>query len=299
MFEGFSEFDISLSATPEVSIHGVRSGSGPPLLLLHGFPQTHHIWHLVAPKLASTFTVVCIDLRGYGQSSKPASSASSNHAPYAKSTMAKDCVSVMSKLGFEKFAILAHDRGARVAHKLCVDFPGQVSKAMVLDICPTLAMYEKTTQQFATAYWHWFFLIQPEPFPESLILSNLDRFKGAFFGHAGYGGKLEYHPEAINAYLTQLKDADSVHGMCEDYRAAATIDLEEARNDRTAGRKIKCPLRVLWGKTGAVGRCFDVLAEWRDVSAEIVEGEAVESGHYIAEEVPDIVLKHASEFFVS
>jgi haloacetate dehalogenase len=291
MFEAFSEFDISVSATPEVSIHGIRSGSGPPLLLLHGFPQTHHIWHLVAPKLASTFTVICIDLRGYGQSSKPASSASSNHAPYAKSTMAKDCVSVMSKLGFKKFAVLAHDRGARVAHKLCVDFPEQVSKAMLLDICPTLAMFEKTTQQFATLYWHWFFLIQPEPFPESVILSNFDQFRERFFG--------DHHPEALKAYLAQLTDAECVHSMCEDYRAAATVDLEEAKEDKKLGRKIKCPVRVLWGKQGAVGKCFDPLAEWRAVSEGSVEGEVVDSGHYIAEVVPDVVLQHASEFFVS
>ena len=213
--------------------------------------------------------------------------------------MAKDCVAVMSQLGFEQFAILSHDRGARVAHKLCVDFPERVRKLMLLDISPTLEMFEKTTQQFSTLYWHWFFLIQPEPFPETLILSNLEQFEGRFFGRSGYAGKLDYHPEAMKAYLAQLTDANAVHSMCEDYRAAATVDLEEAREDRRLGRKIKCPVRVLWGKNGAVGKCFDALTDWRAVSDGSVEGEAVDSGHYIAEEVPDVVLKHASEFFVS
>ena len=299
MFEGFSEFNLSVSFEPEVTIHGIKSGTGPPLLLLHGFPQTHHIWHLVAPELTSNFSVVCIDLRGYGQSSRPPSSASSNHAPFAKSTMAKDCVAVMKQLGFEEFSILAHDRGARVAHKLCVDFPELVRKVMLLDICPTLEMYEKTTQLFATFYWHWFFLIQPEPFPESLILNNLEQFRVRFFGGSGYTGKLDYHPEAMKAYIEQLVDEEVVHSMCEDYRAAATVDLKEAREDRKQDRRVKCPMRVLWGKNGAVGKCFDTLAEWRAVSDGSVEGEAVDSGHYIAEEIPEVVLRHAKEFFSS
>lgn len=297
MFENFSQFDISVADTPDVNIHGVMKGNGPPLLLLHGFPQTHHMWHLAAPNLASLFTVVCIDLRGYGQSSKPPSSASSGHAPFAKSTMAKDCVSVMSKLGFKQFGVLSHDRGARVAHKLCVDFPEQVSKVMLLDICPTLGMFEQTSQQFASAYWHWFFLIQPEPFPETLILSNLEQFRNRFFGPAGYASTLDFHQDAMKAYLSQLTDADSVHSMCEDYRAAATIDLEEAREDLKLERKIKCPLKLLWGQKGVVGKCFNPLAEWQAVSDNSVEGEAVNSGHYIAEELPDVVLKHANEFF--
>jgi haloacetate dehalogenase len=295
MFEGFSQFNISVSE--DVNIHGVKSGGGPPLLLLHGFPQTHHMWHLVAPELTTTFTVICIDLRGYGKSSKPTSSTSSNHEPFAKSTMARDCVAVMSHLGFEQFAVLAHDRGARAAHKLCVDFPERVQRVMLLDICPTLAMYEKTTREFATLYWHWFFLIQPSPFPEALILNNPEQFSGRFFGHSGYPGKLEHHPEALRAYLEQLRDKDSVHSMCEDYRAAATVDLEEAREDRARGRKIRCPVMVLWGKKGVVEKCFDTLAEWRAVSEGSVEGEAVDSGHYLAEEVPDVVLKKAREFF--
>jgi haloacetate dehalogenase len=299
MFEGFSQFNLLVSSEPEVIIHGIKSGNGPPLLLLHGFPQTHHMWHLVASKLNSTHTVVCIDLRGYGQSSKPTSSSSTNHAPFAKSAMAKDCVAVMSQLGFEDFSVLAHDRGARVAHKLCVDFPERVHKAMLLDICPTLEMFEKTTQLLATFYWHWFFLIQPEPFPETLILSNLEQFQARFFGVSGYAGKLEYHHGAMRAYLEQLVDKDAVHSMCEDYRAAATVDLKEAREDRAVGRRIKCPLRVLWGKNGAVGRCFDTLAEWRAVSDGSVEGEAVDSGHYVAEEVPEVVLNQAKAFFGS
>jgi haloacetate dehalogenase len=298
MFEGFSEFDIAVSNSPDVTIHGIRSGNGEPLLLLHGFPQTHHMWHLVAPQLASVFTVICIDLRGYGRSSKPASSSSAKHAPYSKSSMARDCVAVMAHFGFQSFSILAHDRGARVAHKLCVDYPERARRLVMLDICPTLTMYEATNQDFATAYWHWFFLVQPAPFPETLILKNRDVFREKFFGGAGYsGGKEEYHPEAMREYLAQLVDPEAVHAMCEDYRAAATVDLEEAREDREKGRKIKCPVRVLWGKKAVIERCFDALKEWRAVSEGPVDGEAVDSGHYVAEEVPDVVLKNAMEFF--
>ncbi|TVY50934.1 Fluoroacetate dehalogenase, partial [Lachnellula cervina] len=238
MFEGFKEFNIAV--TPDVTIHGIKCGSGPPLLLLHGFPQTHHIWHKITPSLISSFTVVALDLRGYGRSSKPPSSAQQNHAPYSKSVMASDCVTVMSALGFPEFSICAHDRGARVAHKLCVDSPASVARVMFLDIAPTLAMFEKTDMQFATAYYHC------RRFPETVLMHEKEEFGKRFFG-GGYAGKMEgrgfWDEAALGEYMRLFEDAEGVHAMCEDYRAAATIDLEEARRDRAEGRRIKCPVR--------------------------------------------------------
>jgi haloacetate dehalogenase len=296
MFPGFTEFNIAVS--PAVTIYGIRAGSGPPLLLLHGFPQTHHIWHKVAPEITSSFSVIIMDLRGYGKSSKPPSSASEQHKPYSKSEMAKDCTSLMTHLGFEKFSIVAHDRGARIAHKLCVDFPERVERVMLLDIAPTLAMFEQTDQFFATAYYHWFFLIQPAPFPEKVLMASPSVFEERFFG-GGYSGGTGYmSQQAKEGYMSQFKDGAGVHAMCEDYRAAAGIDLVEAREDKEKGRKIKCPVRVLWGKAGVIEKSFDCLGEWRAVSEGNVTGEAVESGHYIAEQVPDVLLRHIKEFFV-
>ncbi|KAL5313947.1 hypothetical protein ACEPPN_018371 [Leptodophora sp. 'Broadleaf-Isolate-01'] len=296
MFPGFKEFDIAV--TPEVTIHGIRAGNGPPLLLIHGFPQTHHIWHKVTPELIKSFSVIAIDLRGYGQSSKPPSTASDSHKTYSKSTMGADCLTVMLSLGYPRFSILSHDRGARVAHKLSVDHPEAVEKLMMLDIAPTLAMYEKTDQFFATAYWHWFWLIQPAPFPEKLMMSELELFQGKLFGVGGYAGKEGFIDErAMEEYMGMFRDEAGVHAMCEDYRAAATIDLVEARRDREDKRKIKCPVRVLWGDKGVIERCFDCLAEWRSVSDGEVSGESVPAGHFIAEEVPDVLLKHVKEFF--
>jgi haloacetate dehalogenase len=297
MFPGFTPFDIQVS--PDIKIHGIRSGTGPPLLLLHGFPQTHHIWHVLAPSLTPNFTVICIDLRGYGASSKPP--ATPSHSSYAKSAMAADCIAVMSHFSFPKFGVISHDRGARVAHKLCVDYPESVTKVMVLDICPTLSMFEQTNQEFASAYWHWFFLIQPSPFPENAIFAAQELFAERFFGggYAGDSAKEEgfWNQEALGMYRRQLGDREGLVGMCEDYRAAASVDLVESRRDREEGKKVKCDLRVLWGKTGVVEKCFDALREWRAVCEGEVSGESVDSGHYIAEEQPDVLLKHVREFF--
>ncbi|CAM6098621.1 unnamed protein product [Calypogeia fissa] len=299
MFEGFTSFDVEVE--PDISIRGIRRGNGPPLLLLHGFPQTHHIWHLVAPKLASSYTVIAPDLRGYGASSKPHGSAS--HVEYAKSTMARDCVTVMKHLGFTEFLVCGHDRGARVAHKLCVDYPTLVKKVMFLDICPTLAMYSKTDQAFATAYFHWFLLIQEDPFPEEMILGNPNLMAERCFGKGlkGQGGGWDvgvFDEEVMKVYVAQLGNRESVHGMCEDYRAGATVDLAEQRKDIEHGRRIRCPVRVLWGRKGVVGRLFDALTEWREVSDGSVDGEALDCGHYIPEEKPDEVVHHVMEFLV-
>ncbi|KAL6716006.1 hypothetical protein ACLMJK_006968 [Lecanora helva] len=293
MFSDFVPFDISLD--PAVTIHGICSGHGPALLLLHGFPQNLNIWHLVASKLTDTYTVVALDLRGYGQSSKP--TAGEDHKTYSKKTMAQDCIGVMTTLGHEHFYVCAHDRGARVAHKMCVEHPDKVRKAMFLDIAPTLAMYSKTDLAFAKAYWHWFFLIQPSPLPEKLILANPRAFIENTMGGPNGVNIGDFDRIALESCVNQLGDEDCVRGMCEDYRASAGIDLEEAREDIEKGRRIKCPLRVLWGKKGVVEAQFDALVEWRAVTeGDLVDGESIGCGHYIPEHAPEELLRHIREF---
>ena len=291
MFKDFTSFKIAVQS--DLLIHGIRAGSGPPLLLLHGFPQSHHIWHKVAPKLISEFTVIAIDIRGYGASSKPA--GDEQHKLYAKSTMAKDCIDVMKELGLPRFYVCAHDRGARVAQKLCVDYPAAVLKVILLDICPILAMYSKTDQAFATAYFHWFFLVQAAPFPETMISHSPVAFAEHCFGRVGMD---VFDHECMAYYISMLADPEAVHAMCEDYRAGASIDLEEARRDIDAKRHIKCPLRVLWGKNGIIEKTYDAISEWKEIHASgEVDGEGIQSGHYIPEEAPDIVLYNIREFF--
>jgi haloacetate dehalogenase len=292
MFKQFETFDIQTEA--DVSIHGIKGGSGPPLLLLHGFPQTHHIWHLVVPSLQKDFTIVALDIRGYGASSKP-----SGLAHYAKSAMANDCASVMNSLGHSSFFVCAHDRGARVAHKLLVDHPKKIRKAIFLDICPTLAMYSKTDFDFAKAYFHWFFLIQKSPLPETMISQNPKKFAELFMG-GRHGGIEVFDKRCWEEYVAVLEIPSAVHAMCEDYRASASIDMEEAKNDIKCGRLIQSPLRVLWGKHGVIEKSFDALKEWQDVAeAEVlVEGHNVDCGHYIPEEAPDEVVRNIKEFFV-
>ncbi len=213
--------------------------------------------------------------------------------------MARDCVAVMSSLGLSSFFICAHDRGARVAHKLLVDHPEKVKKAIFLDICPTLAMAGKTDEVFATAYWHWFFLSQKEPLPE-LMITGVDprKWLELFMGGRGLGKGLQiFDVAAFGEYVKVFGEKEAVHSMCEDYRAALTVDVEEAKADIKEGRKIKCPLIVLWGKYGIVERCFDAVKEWQDVSESTVTGSSVESGHYIPEEAPETVVRHIMEFF--
>lgn len=289
MFEGYRAFDIPVDG---ITIHGRTAGSGPPLLLLHGHPQTHVIWHRLAAALAERFTVVATDLRGYGDSGKPAGDP--DHENYSKRVMAADQVAVMRALGFERFRVCAHDRGARVAHRLAMDHPERVARLMLLDIAPTLAMYEQTDRTFATAYFHWFFLIQPPPFPESMIEADPQAYVARTMG-GRHAGLESFDPEALAEYQRCLAQPGAVHGLCEDYRASATIDLEHDRADRDAGRLIECPLRVLWGRQGVIERCFDALAEWRKV-ARAVDGEALDCGHYLPEETPDDVLRHILAF---
>ena len=276
-------------------IHALVGGEGPPLLLLHGHPQTHAIWHKAAPQLAERFTLVLADLRGYGGSSKPAGDA--DHANYSKRTMARDMLRLMQSLGHARFDVLAHDRGARVAHRLAVDHAEAVRRLVLLDIAPTLAMYEQTSEAFARAYWHWFFLIQPAPLPERLIEADPGAYLRDVVGRRS-AGLAPFDPRALAAYEAGLRQPGAAHGLCEDYRASAGIDLEHDRADRAAGRQLTVPLLALWGEEGVVHRCFDPLAEWQRVAAD-VRGLALPCGHYIAEEAPQALLDEVLPFLTA
>jgi len=283
-------------ASRRLSVAGVElncriGGSGPALLLLHGHPQTHVMWHRVAPRLAECFTVVAADLRGYGDSAKP----EAGDQAYSKRTLARDNVELMRLLGHERFAVLAHDRGARVAHRLALDHPQAVERLLLLDIAPTLAMYRQTDEAFARAYWHWFFLIRPAPLPERLIEADPEAYLKGVMGTRS-AGLAPFPPEVLAEYLRCLRLPGTARGICEDYRASAGIDLEHDQADRDAGRRLELPLRLLWGAEGTVGRCFDPLAEWREVATQ-VSGRALPGGHYLAEELPELVLEEALAFF--
>jgi haloacetate dehalogenase len=290
LFPGFQSHDLETDAG--VRIHALTGGQGTPLLLLHGHPQTHAIWHKVAPALAERFSLVLCDLRGYGDSSKPAGEA--DHANYSKRVMARDMRRVMSALGHERFAVMAHDRGARVAHRLAADHGEAVSRLVLLDIAPTLAMYEQTSEAFARAYWHWFFLIQPAPLPERLIEADPGAYLRDVMGRRS-AGLAPFDPRALAEYARCLALPGAAHGLCEDYRAAAGIDLADDRADRDAGRRLALPLLALWGADGVVHRCFKPLDEWRRV-ADDVRGEPLPCGHYIPEEAPDALLARALPF---
>ncbi len=288
MFSGFETFDIDCEGTV---IHGVRGGSGPPLLLLHGYPQTHAMWHKVAPELARHFTVVAADLRGYGRSSKPKTTP--DHAAYSKRAMAADMVQVMERLGHKRFMVGAHDRGARVTHRMALDWPDRVERIALLDIAPTREMYANTTDGFARTYWHWFFLIVPAPFPERLIGADPEFYWRAKCG-AGSAGLTPFTEEALADYLAAFRDPATIHATCEDYRAAASIDI--AHDNADGDRKLECLLLALWGKRGAIEAHFDCLDLWRR-RASNVQGEALAGGHYLAEEIPKEVAVRFIAFF--
>ena len=277
----------------EILISYQMGGSGPPLLLLHGFPQTKMIWHRVAPALAKHFTVIASDLRGYGASSKPQGLA--DHSTYSKRAMASDQAQLMNALGFSHYGVLGHDRGGRVAHRLALDYGKQVNKLMVLDISPTLAMYEQTTMQFASSYWHWFFLIQKAPIPETMIGANTEFFMKQFMGgrHAGLS---IFAPECWQEYVLAMSDPACLHAMCEDYRAAASIDLEHDRQTIAQKQLLEMPVRVLWGEFGQVNACFKPLEDWQKLGTD-VSGQTLQSGHYIPEEIPEGLIAEALSFF--
>jgi haloacetate dehalogenase len=292
MLADFKTFTIHRDG---VALHARTAGKGAPLLLLHGHPQTHVMWHRVAPDLAKRFTVVMMDLRGYGDSGRPLTDDS--HTAYSKREMARDALAVMHYQGFDQFQVLAHDRGARVAHRLAADHAQAVQRMMLLDIAPTVAMYDNTSLAFATAYWHWFFLIQPPPLPEALIESDPVRYIRSVMGkrHAGLGA---FAPEAMTEYERCIQIEGSARGICEDYRASATVDLEHDRADIAVEKKLPMPVKVLWGEHGVVGQNFDVLGLWRARATEVV-GESLPCGHYIAEEAPELLLTQAHNFFTS
>jgi haloacetate dehalogenase len=285
MFEGF---DLSFVETGEATIRVRRGGSGPPLLLLHGHPQTHVMWHYVAPRLASEFTVVAMDLRGYGDSSKPETTP--DHEPYSKRAMARDAVAVMQHFGFDRFDIAGHDRGGRVAYRLALDHPQRVRRIATLDIIPTGEHFRRADMKFGLGYWHWFFLAQPYPLPEMMIGANPDGF------FTGRPNRDNVHtPEALEDYLRCYRNPATIHAACEDYRAGATYDFALDEADR-GQKKIAAPMLALWAARGAVGTWYDVLAVWRDW-ADDVRGGPIDSGHFMAEEAPQETYAALREFF--
>lgn len=289
MLEHFTQGRIAVNGT---DIAYRIAGQGEPLLLLHGHPQTQAIWHKIAPYLTSQYTVVLADLRGYGDSGKPESDA--DHYLYSKREMAQDQYELMLALGFKQFSVIAHDRGARVAHRLALDHPQAVKRMVLMDIAPTLSMYQQTNEEFARAYWHWFFLIRPAPLPEALISHDADLYLRSVMGSRS-AGMQPFTDEAYADYLRCLQLDGTARGICEDYRASASIDLQHDQIDLEASRKVQCPLLILWGEQGTVGKCFKPLEEWAKV-AEQVTGEALPCGHYIAEEQPELLLEKVLPF---
>ncbi len=290
MFDGFTLHRASPQGLP---LNLRVGGQGPALLMLHGHPQTHAMWHRVAPGLARHFTLVMPDLRGYGDS--PRHGADVLHVAHSKRVMAQELVALMQQLGHAKFSVLAHDRGARVAHRLALDHPQVVQRLMLLDIAPTLAMYDNTSQAFATAYWHWYFLIQPAPLPERLIAADPVAYVREVMGRR-HAGLAAFAPQALAEYERCITIPGSATAICEDYRASASIDLDHDRASQAGGQRILPPLRVLWGEQGAVGRCFDVATLWLDIAVKF-SGMALPCGHYIAEELPAELIAQAHSFF--
>ena len=288
----FPGFESELIEVNGVKIMARKGGSGRPLLLLHGHPQTHAIWHRVAQQLAKSHTVVMTDLRGYGDSSKP--QGSHDHLNYSKRVMALDQIEVMRHFGFSEFDVLAHDRGARVAHRLALDHPKAVKRLVLLDIAPTLAMYEKTSNQFARSYWHWFFLIQPAPMPERLIEADPSAYVRDVLGRRS-AGLAPFDARALAEYVRCIELPGTAHGLCEDYRASASIDLIHDQLDIDTKNFLHQPLLVLWGEQGVVNQCFEPLKEWSKLAVN-VKGHALPCGHYIPEEAPELLLNQVQSF---
>lgn len=293
-FEGFEVIDADVDG---MKVHARVGGrpDAPPLLLLHGFPQTHAMWHRVAQVLASDFRLVLPDLRGYGDSAKPA--AAPDHTAHAKRAMAADLAGLMRLLGHRRYGVCGHDRGGRVAHRLALDHPQAVSRLALLDIAPTLDMYAATDRAFAQAYYHWFHLIQPAPLPETMISGCAREYLHAKLGGWGSGGLAHIEPQALADYERCFCTPEAIHGACEDYRAAASIDLEHDRTARAFGLRIACELLVLWGARGVVQRLFDPLALWQAQCAGPVTGQALDCGHFLPEERPAETAQALRVFF--
>jgi len=289
MFEGFRLETIEGDGVP---IRARIGGAGPPLLLLHGNPQTHVMWHKIAPALAERFTVVATDLRGYGRSGKPASAP--DHAPYSKRAMALDQLAVMRRLGYERFDVAGHDRGGRVAYRMALDHPQAVARLAVLDIIPTGEAFDRGGREFGLSYVHWFFFAQPSPLPERLLGLDPDWY---WRWHTTRGPDTGFFtPEAMEDYLACFRDPETRRAICDDYRAGATIDCEHDWADKRAGRKIACPVLALWGAQAKLEAWYDTLAVWREW-ADDVRGRALPCGHYLAEEAPEETLSELLAFF--
>ena len=294
MFDGFEAATVEVE---ETTIFIRRKGDGPPLLLLHGFPETHVMWHAVAPTLADTFTVVCADLRGYGASGKPPSSP--DHVPYGKSAMARDMVHVMERLGYSRFSVAGHDRGGRVAYRMALDHPDRIVRLAVLDIIPTGEAFARADMRLALGYWPWSLLAQPEPLPERMITASVD----AVVDNAltGWGSDRNHFPaEARAAYIGALRDPATVHAICEEYRAAATLEFAQDMNDREVNRRIACPMLALWGKGGPLDQWYadggGPLGIWRDW-ADDVAGHPIDGGHFFPEHNPRETAVELRAFF--
>lgn len=296
LFQGFAHRRL---ACERGEVFALVGGTGPPVLLLHGYPETHLMWHGVAPLLVDRgFTVVVADLPGYGDSLRPA--PSDDHAPHSKRAMATDLVQAMASLGFERFAVAGHDRGGRVAYRMGLDRPATVTALAVLDIVPTAEVWNRIDFTSAVGYWHWSFLAQPAPLPERLILGDPEAWFDFHVRRMGIGhDPARYPAEVVEAYRRQLLDPSAVEGMCEDYRAGATIDLELDEADRSGGRAIECPVVALWGTRGALPRFYgDVPAVWGEWASDL-RGRAVEASHFLAEDAPEEVAGELGQFFTS
>jgi haloacetate dehalogenase len=297
----FDGFEVRTIGTSGGDIH-LRTGGkldGPALLLVHGFPQTHVMWHRVAQALAPFYRIVIPDLRGYGDSARPA--GATDHSNYSKRALALDLAQVMDALGHERFFVCGHDRGGRVSHRLALDHPQRVRRLCLIDIAPTLDMYNATDMAFASAYYHWFFLIQPHPLPEHLIGSSpaiAREWLHSALGGWGSRGLEWIEPEALAEYERCFGRPENLHGACEDYRASASIDLVHDRESRARGDRIRCELHLLWGERGVVQRLFKPLELWRAQCDGQVSGSAVPAGHFIPEELPDFTATTLRNFFV-
>jgi haloacetate dehalogenase len=299
----FEGFEGGLHAAGDVELFARTGGdpAKPPLLLLHGYPQTHAMWHRVAHRLAADFSLVIPDLRGYGDSTKPepAATPEADHARHSKRAMAADMAALMRGLGHRRFFVAGHDRGGRVAHRLTLDHADRIERLALIDIVPTLDMYELVDMRAAIGYYHWFFLIQPQPLPERMIGGDPAFYLRWTLGSWGSNGLGHIEPEALAEYERCFCRADAINATCEDYRAGASIDLEHDRASRDANEKIGCDLYLLWGTRGLLGKRFDPLALWRARASGRVEGSAMEAGHFIPEELPDDTARRLRDFFLA